>query len=82
MRHENFYETQLTVLVCCCVFGVLVEYILSKRKKSARDTADARLENGGVSNANLLGKLTRQYLFVYAMVMGKSVHVHELVPAH
>lgn len=67
-----FYETQLLILVCCCVFALIAEQILSKRKKTNRTAADARLEGGlGVSSANLLGKLTRQYLFVYAMVMGE-----------
>ncbi|GAV99776.1 DUF791-domain-containing protein [Lentinula edodes] len=28
------------------------------------------MEDGGVPNTSLLAKLTRQYLFVYAMVMG------------
>lgn len=72
MFPEPFYETQLLILVCCCVFALVVEQILSKRKKENRAAADARLEGGhGVSSTNVHSKLTRQYLFVYAMVMGE-----------
>ncbi|KAJ4495737.1 DUF791-domain-containing protein [Lentinula edodes] len=67
---QDFYETQLIVLTCCCGLFLLVEHILSRNKKSSRDAAEARMEDGGVPNTILLAKLTRQYLFVYAMVMG------------
>ncbi|KAJ3813254.1 hypothetical protein F5876DRAFT_87178 [Lentinula aff. lateritia] len=67
---QDFYETELIILTCCCGFFILVEYILSRRKKTSRDAAEARMEDGGVPNATISAKLMRQYLFVYVMVMG------------
>ncbi|KAJ4490265.1 hypothetical protein J3R30DRAFT_3748467 [Lentinula aciculospora] len=67
---QSFYESQLIILTCCCAFFLFVEHILSRRVKTSRNASEARMEDGGVSNATSLTKLTRQYLFVYAMVMG------------
>ncbi|KAJ3736755.1 hypothetical protein DFJ43DRAFT_1050641 [Lentinula guzmanii] len=67
---QGFYEKQLIALISCCALFLFVEHILSRIKKVNRDAAEAQMEDGGrASNATLLGKLTRQYLFVYAMVM-------------
>ncbi|KAJ3764070.1 hypothetical protein EV360DRAFT_32252 [Lentinula raphanica] len=67
---EGFYETQLIVLTSCCALFLLAEHIVSRRKKVGRDEAETRLLEDGGYHPSLLGKLTRQYLFVYALVMG------------
>lgn len=71
-----FYELQLILLVTSCLVFLLLERHASSRKRAAaasgRDYHADRLENGGNTvPVNALTKLTRQYLLVYAIVMGE-----------
>jgi hypothetical protein len=69
----GFYELQLIVLVSLCLIFILLERHVSRRKESKEKdlhTAE-RLENGEpTASHNSLATLTRQYLIVYAIVMG------------
>ncbi|KAF8434738.1 hypothetical protein L210DRAFT_3410085 [Boletus edulis BED1] len=71
----SFYELQLILLVSSCLVFLLLERYAASRKRaaatSAKDSHADRLENGGsIVPVNALAKLTRQYLLVYAIVMG------------
>ena len=70
-----FYELQLILLVSSCLVFLLLEHHASSRKRaaaaSAKDYHADRLETGGNTiPVNALASLTRQYLLVYAIVMG------------
>ena len=58
----TFYELQLAVFVLACAVWLLVDHQLSKARKSKETVAS------GASQA--VWRLTRQYLVVYAIVMG------------
>ncbi|KAF8882420.1 hypothetical protein BD779DRAFT_1444836 [Infundibulicybe gibba] len=72
MAEYSFYEFQLILLTGLCVCSLLVDHHVSKsrRKGQQRDTAESRLENGKQGGSSALASLTRQYLVVYAIVMG------------
>jgi hypothetical protein len=70
----EFYELQLILLTLFCIFSLLLERLFSNRKQQlTKETPEDRLENGkhwhGATNS--LAALTRQYLVVYAIVMGE-----------
>jgi hypothetical protein len=67
----QFYELQLVLLTGLCLFFLTVEHYASKnRKPKHKELTGAHLESG--SNPNAFAALTRQYLVVYAIVMGES----------
>ncbi|KAF9234451.1 hypothetical protein BU15DRAFT_89981 [Melanogaster broomeanus] len=71
----TFYELQLVLLVTSCLVFLLLERHASSRKRAAaaetKEYHIDRLENGGSTvPVNALATLTRQYLVVYAIVMG------------
>ena len=59
-----FYEFQLVCLVALCLFFILVERQLSPRRKEGVRLHDEH------APTSALHKLSRQYLSVYAIVMG------------
>ncbi|KAH9924067.1 uncharacterized protein B0H18DRAFT_1085572 [Fomitopsis serialis] len=61
----SFYEFQLVCLVALCLFFMLVERQLSPKRKEG-----VRLHDDLHAPAPALHKLSRQYLTVYAIVMG------------
>ena len=77
----QFYELQLILLTGFCISSLLLERYASKQKhsllpKQSRDPD--RLENGhshtrsaSMSGHGALAALSRKYLVVYAIVMGK-----------
>ncbi|EGO03933.1 hypothetical protein SERLA73DRAFT_102290 [Serpula lacrymans var. lacrymans S7.3] len=68
-----FYELQLILLVSSClVFLLLERHVSRKRSTATKDHYPAdRLENGNPSPPlNSFASLTRQYIVVYAIVMG------------
>lgn len=70
---SEFYERQLFYLAGFCVFSMGLEHYTSakrKRQNQAKESPEDRLEHGKAASANLCGTLTRQYLVVYAIVMG------------
>jgi len=68
----GFYELQLVFLVASCLVLLFLERHISRRKEKEKDLhAVERLENGEpTASRNSLAALTRQYLVVYAIVMG------------
>lgn len=69
----DFYQSQLCLLSVVCLVALLLErYASSGRKASPKGRED--LEDGLAAspstNPNTLAVLTRQYLIVYAIVMG------------
>lgn len=82
-----FYELQLILLVSSCLVFLVLERHASSRKRAAAATAKDyhadRLENGGcTAPVNALAKLSRQYLLVYAIVMGELYLRGKLMPRH
>lgn len=78
-----FYELQLILLISSCLVFLLLEHHASSRKRAAaataRDYHADRLENGrSIVPVNALAQLTRQYLLVYAIVMGGLISHPEL----
>lgn len=72
----TFYELQLILLVSSCLVFLLLERYASSRKRAAaaKDYHADHLENGGSTvPVSALAKLTKQYLLVYAIVMGELV---------
>ncbi|KAI0918321.1 hypothetical protein AcW1_009765 [Taiwanofungus camphoratus] len=66
-----FYELQLIYFTTFCVVFLLVERQLSSRKQSKIPNGDLAAPAAASSGSgNVLSKLTRQYLIVYAIVMG------------
>ena len=67
---RHFYELQLIILGAFCLFILSIERCLSNsnREKRSKDLADS--EHSG-EKSNVLAALTRQYLVVYAIVMGE-----------
>ncbi|KAH7909156.1 hypothetical protein BJ138DRAFT_1155970 [Hygrophoropsis aurantiaca] len=67
-----FYELQLILLVSACLVFLFIErHVSQKRTAAAKEQHSAdRLENGSVAPLSSLATLTRQYLVVYAIVMG------------
>ncbi|KAF9225648.1 DUF791-domain-containing protein [Gyrodon lividus] len=67
-----FYELQLILLATSCLVFLLLERHASSRKRAAaaKDYPADRLENGGSNVPANATALTRQYLVVYAIVMG------------
>lgn len=77
----SFYELQLVCLVLVCAVFLLVDRQLSKRRRHSDVKAqhDHHLNIGAGPGAaaaagTILSKLTRQYLTVYAIVMGECNH--------
>ncbi|KAJ7485793.1 hypothetical protein FB451DRAFT_1350207 [Mycena latifolia] len=71
---SSFYEYQLLYLSIACLVAVIADQVVSKsrRRQSAKDSREERAEGGlsGSGSAGALAALTRQYLMVYAIVMG------------
>lgn len=72
MNTSRFYYIQLIVLTVVCLFLLLIDRYVSKRRQGVKESTEDRLENGKGST-NSLAVLTRQYLVVYAIVMGKCI---------
>lgn len=71
---DGFYETQLVVLVAVCFLSLLLERTISqKRKRQLTQRSHDHLESGMHGQASTVGKLARQYLIVYAVVMGALI---------
>jgi hypothetical protein len=68
----GFYELQLVFLVSSCLILLFLERHVSRQKDKEKDLhVVERLENGEPTpSRNSLAALTRQYLLVYAIVMG------------
>ena len=70
----GFYELQLVLLVSSCLILLFLERHVSRRKDKEKDLhAVERLENGEPTptrSLNSVAALTKQYLVVYAIVMG------------
>ncbi|OAX34510.1 DUF791-domain-containing protein [Rhizopogon vinicolor AM-OR11-026] len=68
----GFYELQLILLVFSCLILLFLERHVSRRRDKEKDLhVVERLENGEPTpSRNSLVALTRQYLIVYAIVMG------------
>ncbi|KAJ6586323.1 hypothetical protein DFH09DRAFT_255134 [Mycena vulgaris] len=70
----EFYEIQLLCLAIGCFVALIADRQASKsrRQLSAKDSREERAEGGlsGSGSASALAALTRQYLVVYAIVMG------------
>jgi MFS transporter, MFS domain-containing protein family, molybdate-anion transporter len=70
----GFYESQLIALTAFCLLTLTVERCLSKsnRTELSRELgAHNHVENGSLKGRGPLAALTRQYLVVYAIVMGE-----------
>lgn len=61
---SDFYEAQLLRLTVVCIVSLVVENYVNKRKRGPDSRENTKL--GGSSTATLM----RQYLVVYAIVMG------------
>lgn len=61
----EFYELHLILLSIVCLLSLLADRY-SKKNRKLRDVVDERL------GSSSLATLTRQYLVVYAIVMGSS----------
>lgn len=70
----SFYEFQLVCLVALCLFFMLVERQLSPKRKEG-----VRLHDDLHAPAPALHKLSRQYLTVYAIVMGMLLSHAQIV---
>lgn len=80
----SFYELQLVYLVLVCAFFLFLDRQLSRRRRhsehKSKPQQDISLLGDGVTNVTAgmgtaVSKLTRQYLTVYAIVMGEPLHV-------
>lgn len=70
----GFYELQLMLLTGFCIFSLLAERYVSRSKRPLTGrTPDDHLESGKVGSASAVAQLARQYLTVYAIVMGASL---------
>ncbi|KAF7316194.1 hypothetical protein MIND_00137600 [Mycena indigotica] len=74
MQAHYFYEYQLLWLAIGCFIALIADHRASsrRRRETVKDSKDERAE-GGISSAGTAGSLaslTRQYLTVYAIVMG------------
>jgi len=69
---NGFYETQLVVLVAVCFLSLLVDRSISQKRKRqlTQRSLHEHLEGGTHGQPSAVGKLARQYLVVYAVVMG------------
>ncbi|KAJ8694801.1 hypothetical protein PTI98_007449 [Pleurotus ostreatus] len=65
----GFYELQLTCLAVFCAVALFIDHRTSRRQ-GPKDTPESRLENGKLGSAAGFAALARQYLAVYAIVMG------------
>jgi len=72
---SSFYESQLIILAVICGVGLFIDRGLSKANTKAQ-SADERVENGGISKSATASLLQRKYLLVYAIVMGASRGSH------
>ncbi|KAJ7119928.1 hypothetical protein C8R43DRAFT_1099133 [Mycena crocata] len=74
MPADRFYEFQLLWLSIGCLVALLADRHASqnRRKLASKDSREERAEGGltGSGTASALAALTRQYLVVYAIVMG------------
>ncbi|KAJ7136634.1 DUF791-domain-containing protein [Mycena epipterygia] len=74
MRDDQFYEFQLLWLAIGCLVALIADRQASKsrRRLATKDSREERAEGGlsGSGTASTLASLTRQYLTVYAIVMG------------
>lgn len=77
----SFYELQLVYLVLVCAFFLFLDRQLSRRRRhsehKSKPQQDISLLGDGVTNVTTgmgtaVSKLTRQYLTVYAIVMGSD----------
>ena len=59
----TFYETQLIIFIVACALWLFVDNRISKKRNNSNDFAT------GVTEQDR-SKLTRQYLLVFAIVMG------------
>ncbi|KAJ7785333.1 hypothetical protein DFH07DRAFT_948411 [Mycena maculata] len=70
----RFYEFQLLWLSIGCLVALIADRQASKSRQrlAAKDSREERAEGGmsGAGSASALAALTRQYLLVYAIVMG------------
>ncbi|KAJ7032422.1 hypothetical protein C8F04DRAFT_659206 [Mycena alexandri] len=74
MGADRFYEFQLLWLAVGCLVALIADRRASqgRRRLAAKDSREERAEGGlsGAGSASALAALTRQYLVVYAIVMG------------
>ncbi|PCH34970.1 DUF791-domain-containing protein [Wolfiporia cocos MD-104 SS10] len=67
----SFYELQLICLIAFCLFFLLVERQLSRgRQSNVKAPQHGERDTSPAAGGSVLSKLTRQYLTVYAIVMG------------
>ena len=67
----EFYESQLIVLTAFCLLTLAVERYLSRSNRRKLSQGLSGDETGSLKGRGLLAALTRQYLVVYAIVMGE-----------
>jgi len=65
----SYYQSQSAILVAICILWLLAQHLLSRKASSQSLGGDARPSLAG-DTSQALAKLTRQYLLVYAIVMG------------
>lgn len=72
MAPLGFYEQQLLCLGVVCMLALTVDRYVSSstRQTQSKASPEDRLE-GGRGSSTALAVLTRQYLLVYAIVMGE-----------
>jgi hypothetical protein len=71
----SFYEHQLIFLTGFCILSLLLERRFSNQNHpSSKETSESHLENGRHGPSNSMASLTRQYLVVYAIVMGQYMY--------
>jgi hypothetical protein len=75
MGANRFYEFQLLWLSIGCLIALLADRraAQTRRKLTVKDSREERAEGGlsGSGTASALAALTKQYLVVYAIVMGQ-----------
>lgn len=70
----DFYQSQLSILSGVCFVALILERYASNGRKSTpkgREDLEDGLAASPSTHPNTLAVLTRQYLTVYAIVMGK-----------
>ena len=65
----DFYQVQLIFITILCLFSVLISHYISKLLTTKSRHLKLELETGK-SHSNAFNTLARQYLIVYAIVMG------------
>jgi MFS transporter, MFS domain-containing protein family, molybdate-anion transporter len=69
----DFYELQLVLLTGLCLLSLSVEHFLSRKSSKPKHKELTRAYPEIGKNPNALVALTRQYLVVYAIVMGELI---------